>query len=76
MIIEQLISNYLDGDLSPEQDQELRELVAADPAARKLFDEAVLVHIAMRCEDETEVPEDLRADVFSQIEYDRISCST
>ena len=68
MIIEQLISNYLDGDLTPEQDQELRELVAADPAARKLFDEAVLVHIAMRCEDETEVPDDLRADVFSQLD--------
>lgn len=68
MIIEQLISHYLDGDLSPEQDTELRQMVAADPSARKSFDEAVLVHIAMRCEDETKVPDGLRAEVFSQVD--------
>lgn len=57
MILDHLISNYLDGDLTPEEDVELRRQLAADPGARETFDAAVLLHIAMRCEDDVPVPD-------------------
>lgn len=57
MILDHLISNYLDGDLTPEEDLELRRQLAADPGSRERFDAAVLLHIAMRCEDDAPVPE-------------------
>lgn len=68
MIVEQLISAYLDGDLTPEQDQLLRAQISANPAAREAFDAAVLLHISMCCEDATEVPSDLRKCVFGAID--------
>lgn len=68
MLVEQLISAYLDGDLTPEQDQLLRAHVSANPAAREAFDAAVLLHISMCCEDSTEVPSDLRSRLFGVID--------
>lgn len=68
MNIEQLISSYLDGDLTPEQDELLRAQISADPAAHDAFDAAVILHISMCCEDRTEVPPDLRTRVFGAIE--------
>jgi hypothetical protein len=56
MILDVLISKYLDGDLTPQEDDTLRGLLTADPTAREAFDSAVLLHIAMRCEDESDVP--------------------
>jgi hypothetical protein len=68
MILDHLITGYLDGDLTPEQDSELRSMMSADPAAREAFDAAVLIHIALRCEDPTEVPESARRAVLDSIE--------
>ncbi len=68
MILEQLISAYLDGEMTVDQDRELRELVRTDPAAREAFDAAVLIHISMRCEDETLPPADLRSAVFDSVD--------
>jgi hypothetical protein len=68
MILDQLITGYLDGDLTAEQDQVLRELVRTDPAAREAFEASVLIHIAMRWEDDTDVPEDLRTSVLGSVD--------
>lgn len=68
MILEHLISAYLDGELTPEQDRELRESLASDPAARQAFDAAVLIHIGLQCEDRTVAPADLRSSVFAAID--------
>lgn len=68
MILEHLISAYLDGELTPEQDKELRESLASDPTAREAFDAAVLIHIGLRCEDRTIPPLDLRRSVFDAID--------
>ncbi|RPI68378.1 MAG: hypothetical protein EHM43_05095, partial [Ignavibacteriae bacterium] len=68
MILEHLITAYLDGELTPEQDRELRQNLAADPSAREAFDAAVLIHIALRCEDRTLPPPDLRASVFEAVD--------
>lgn len=69
MILDHLISKYLDGELSSEEDSELRRLIAADPLAKEAFDAAVLVHIAMRCEDDAnaDTPDDVAADVYDNV---------
>ena len=67
MIPDVLISKYLDGDLSLEEDVEFRAMLAADPNAREAFDSAVLLHIAMRCEDVTTVPSDVEESVLAFI---------
>ncbi len=69
MILDHLISKYLDGELSPEEDSELRRLIAADPLAKEAFDAAVLVHIAMRCEDDAiaDTPDDVAEEVYDNI---------
>jgi hypothetical protein len=56
MILDYLISKYIDGDLSPEEDSRLRELVAADPLARDAFEEAALLHVAMATDAVPDVP--------------------
>lgn len=59
MILDYLISKYLDGDLSAEEDAQLRDLVASDPLSRAAFEEAALLHVAMATDEAPEVPEDL-----------------
>ncbi len=68
MILEHLINGYLEGELSEEQDRELRSMLGADPAAREAFDAAVIIHIALRCEDDTQVPAHARTTVFDAID--------
>ncbi|CAN5459430.1 hypothetical protein BH10BAC6_BH10BAC6_05470 [soil metagenome] len=68
MILDLLISRYLDSELTEEEDRELRSITSADPEAREAFDQAVLLHIAMRCEDpEIDVPADLVQDTRSLV---------
>lgn len=59
MIPDYLISKYLDGDLTQEEDRELRSELSTDKDAREAFDASVLIHIAMCCDDESEPPADL-----------------
>lgn len=68
MILDVLISRYLDGELTPEEDAELRSLIAADIEAKEAFDAAILLHIAMRCEDDTVVPDDVREDTLAALD--------
>lgn len=54
--IEQLISDYLDGGLKPEEARELADLLAQDPAARDEFVELYQVH-RLLCAQNTKVSE-------------------
>ncbi|HLP27776.1 MAG TPA: hypothetical protein VK147_03985 [Candidatus Didemnitutus sp.] len=67
MIPDILVSKYLDGDLSIEEDMELRKRISEDPAAKEAFDAAILIHIAMSCADPIEVPEDTREDTLAAV---------
>lgn len=67
MIPDILVSKYLDGDLSIEEDKELRKRISEDPAAKEAFDAAILIHIAMSCADPVEVPEDTREDTLAAV---------
>lgn len=74
MILDILISRYLDGELTPREDDQLRSMLAADPTAREAFDSAVLLHIAMRCEDDSDVPSD-ELDAVRLMVHDRMLAS-
>jgi len=68
MILDLLISRYLDSELSEEEDRELRSITSSNLEARETFDHAVHLHIAMRCEDPlVEVPADLVHETRSLI---------
>lgn len=69
MILEQLITKYLDSDLTFEEDSELREMLASDPLSKQVFDESVLMHIALRFNtDQPVVSLELRNSVLSHID--------
>ncbi len=69
MILEQLITKYLDSDLSNEEDSELREMLASDPLSKQMFDESALMHIALRFNtDQPVVSPELRNSVLSHID--------
>lgn len=52
MNLDHLLSRYLDGELTPEEDKQLRDLVASSPEARAEFDAAVSLFIHAREEAE------------------------
>lgn len=63
-----LITRYIDGDLTPDEDDLLRRMIADDPDVKGAFEASVLLHIAMSCEDRTPVPADLTADTLARID--------
>ncbi|MFH1051656.1 MAG: hypothetical protein V1779_12110 [bacterium] len=58
MNLEELISKYLDGEMSVEEDELLRESLSADAMARLKFDSAVNLHLAMKEDAESIFPPD------------------
>lgn len=48
MKLDELISKYLDGELSYKEDEQLRNLLKQNPEAKAEFDTAVLLHSAIR----------------------------
>lgn len=63
MKIEKLISAYLDGELSRDEDKELRKLINEDPDTKSSFDSYVDMHIAIKEDsDNIQPPEDLVRD--------------
>ncbi len=56
MNLDELISKYLDGELTPAEDVELRKLLSEDIAARRAFDSYVLIHAALREEAKSILP--------------------
>jgi hypothetical protein len=67
MILDYLISKYLDGDLSAEEDAQLRDLVASDPLSRAAFEEAALLHVAMATDEAPEVPDDVDVATYRRM---------
>lgn len=63
-----LISQYLDGELSVEEDSDLRRQIAASPDAKLAFDESVAVYLAMRDDAKLmKIPQSLVQDVEESI---------
>ncbi len=61
--VDVLITKYLDGDLSSNEDKELRHVLSETPDAKVAFDDAVAVHHAVRANaDSISVPDDLARD--------------
>lgn len=57
------IFGYLDGELSPEENELLRKLTANDPLTKEEFDSSVFIHCGMKVDaDIVDVPEDLFAE--------------
>ncbi|NQW30153.1 MAG: hypothetical protein HQ472_06550 [Ignavibacteria bacterium] len=69
MILEQLISKYLDSELTPGEDSELRGKISADPISKQIFDDSVLMHIGLRFDtDQPVVSPELRSSVLDAID--------
>jgi hypothetical protein len=56
MDVERLIWGYIDGELTPEEDQLLRELIARDEQARQLYEAVLSLYIELRRDAETLAP--------------------
>jgi|GEM_PF-1955118 len=67
MIPDILISKYLDADLSPHEDVELRKRLSNEAGAREEFDAAILIHIAMSCSEECTVPKDVEDSTLEAV---------
>lgn len=63
-----LISKYVDGDLTVEEDQLLRRLLSEQPAAKEAFDAATVLHFTMLEDaDSVEMPHDLLLETEAKI---------
>lgn len=68
MNLENLISKYLDGELSLEEDQELRSLLASDPEAKSIFEESVeMSYVLKKDAEDISTPSDLKDSVEDKI---------
>jgi anti-sigma factor RsiW len=68
MNLEKLISKYLDGELSYQEDIELREILANDPEAKATFEEYVeMDYILKKDAQDTSLPKDLKDSVEDQV---------
>ncbi|MBI3258713.1 MAG: hypothetical protein HYZ54_04445 [Ignavibacteriae bacterium] len=63
-----LISKYVDGDLTVEEDQVLRRLLSEQPAAKEAFDVATVLHFSMLEDaDSIVIPNDFLLETESRI---------
>lgn len=63
-----LISKYVDGDLTVEEDQTLRRLLSEQPAAKEAFDMATVLHFSMLEDaDSIVVPSDFLLETEAKI---------
>ncbi len=61
MNLDLLISKYLDGELTPEEDFTLRELIKADPASRSIFDDYIEMQMEIQNDAKSiKLPEKLK----------------
>lgn len=68
MNLEKLISKYLDGELSIEEDRQLRDLISNDPESKEIFEESVELNYLFKQDSEsTKVPKDFKSDVEDKI---------
>jgi hypothetical protein len=65
MNLEELISKYIDGNLSDDEDRSLRLEVSQNPATKELFDDSINIHFAFKEEAQNIYPPD---DLVSKTE--------
>jgi len=68
MNIDNLISKYLDGELTEKEDNELRSLISTDEEARDIFNSYIDIHIAAKEDAKSiETPEDVKNDTEDKV---------
>lgn len=68
MNLDNLISKYLDGELTHQEDLYLRELISNDDLARDKFNSYVDIHLAAKQDSkDIEIPEDLVSDTEDKV---------
>lgn len=68
MNYDELISGYFDGELTPKEDEALRQEMANNPDVKADFDDAVFMHYALKNDAETlKVPEDLKRNTHDLV---------
>lgn len=68
MNLDELISKYIDAELAPEEDSNLREFISESEKARDIFDRSVGIHIAIREDAQTIMPpKDLVRETESKV---------
>lgn len=68
MNLDELISKYIDAELAPDEDSNLREFISESDKARDIFDRSVGIHLAIR-EDAQNImpPKDLVRETESKV---------
>ena len=68
MNLDSLLSKYLDGELTHDEDEQLRSLLSEDKDAKVDFDSAVLLNAAMKDDSESIlVPEEVSQETEDNI---------
>ena len=73
--LEQLISGYLDDELSPNRKLEIKNLLQSDPAAQKLYDEFVAIRDEIRQVRRRNLPHDFQKQLFDRIDRETVTVS-
>jgi len=75
LLMEQLISGYLDDELSPNRKQEVKSLLQSDPAAKKLYEELMFLRNEIRNLRRHNLPFDFQKRLFERIDRETVSIS-
>ena len=73
--LEQLISGYLDNELSPKRKLEVEALLQSDATAKKLYDEFVNIRNEIRQARRYNLPHDFQQKLFERIDAETVSIS-
>jgi negative regulator of sigma E activity len=73
--LEQLISGYVDDELSPNRKLEVKTLLETDPAAQKLYDEFVAMRNEIRKTLRHNLPHDFQKNLFDRIDRETVTVS-
>ena len=71
--LEQLISGYLDDELSPKRKIEVETLLQSDATAKKLYDEFVNIRNEIRQARRYNLPHDFQQKLFDRIDAETVS---
>jgi len=73
--LEQLLSGYLDDELSPNRKLEVKNLLQSDPAAKKLYEELLFLRNEIRNVRRRNLPFDFQKQLFERIDRETVSIS-
>ena len=73
--LEQLISGYLDNELSPKRKLEVEALLQSDATAKKLYDEFANIRNEIRQARRYNLPHDFQQKLFDRIDAETVSIS-